>query len=61
MLPCVTLGYPKPEISWLKGDDLIKVCVCIGYSMSIDEENNYVKEKRSMSFLLIVHILVSLV
>ncbi|KAK3521965.1 hypothetical protein QTP70_020451 [Hemibagrus guttatus] len=25
VLPCVTLGYPKPEVSWLKGDDLIKV------------------------------------
>ncbi|XP_058268314.1 muscle, skeletal receptor tyrosine-protein kinase isoform X2 [Hemibagrus wyckioides] len=25
VLPCVSLGYPKPEVSWLKGDDLIKV------------------------------------
>lgn len=27
VLPCMTLGYPKPEVSWLKGDDLIKVSV----------------------------------
>ncbi|KAI2660097.1 Muscle, skeletal receptor tyrosine-protein kinase [Labeo rohita] len=25
VLPCLTLGYPKPEISWIKEDDLIKV------------------------------------
>ncbi|KAI5100042.1 muscle, skeletal receptor tyrosine-protein kinase isoform 1 precursor [Silurus meridionalis] len=25
VLPCVTLGYPKPDISWIKGGDLIKV------------------------------------
>ncbi|XP_073730080.1 muscle, skeletal receptor tyrosine-protein kinase isoform X2 [Misgurnus anguillicaudatus] len=25
VLPCVTIGYPKPEISWIKDDDLIKV------------------------------------
>uniref|UniRef100_A0A671RJD4 Muscle, skeletal receptor tyrosine protein kinase-like n=1 Tax=Sinocyclocheilus anshuiensis TaxID=1608454 RepID=A0A671RJD4_9TELE len=25
VLPCLTSGYPKPEISWIKGDDLIKV------------------------------------
>ncbi|KAK1800578.1 hypothetical protein P4O66_005788 [Electrophorus voltai] len=25
VLPCVTLGYPKPDISWIKDDDLIKV------------------------------------
>ncbi|KAJ8286358.1 hypothetical protein GJAV_G00037740 [Gymnothorax javanicus] len=25
VLPCVTLGNPKPEISWIKDDDLVKV------------------------------------
>uniref|UniRef100_A0A8C1XVN5 receptor protein-tyrosine kinase n=1 Tax=Cyprinus carpio TaxID=7962 RepID=A0A8C1XVN5_CYPCA len=25
VLPCLTSGYPKPEISWIKGDDLINV------------------------------------
>uniref|UniRef100_A0A673HXP8 Muscle, skeletal receptor tyrosine-protein kinase-like n=1 Tax=Sinocyclocheilus rhinocerous TaxID=307959 RepID=A0A673HXP8_9TELE len=25
VLPCLTLGYPKPDISWIKEDDLIKV------------------------------------
>uniref|UniRef100_A0A671PLD0 receptor protein-tyrosine kinase n=1 Tax=Sinocyclocheilus anshuiensis TaxID=1608454 RepID=A0A671PLD0_9TELE len=25
VLPCLTLGYPKPHISWIKEDDLIKV------------------------------------
>ncbi|XP_056322391.1 muscle, skeletal receptor tyrosine-protein kinase [Danio aesculapii] len=25
VLPCLSLGYPKPEISWIKEDDLIKV------------------------------------
>ncbi|NP_956202.2 muscle, skeletal receptor tyrosine-protein kinase isoform 3 precursor [Danio rerio] len=24
VLPCLSLGYPKPEISWIKEDDLIK-------------------------------------
>lgn len=26
MLPCVTLGNPKPDLTWLKDDELIKVC-----------------------------------
>uniref|UniRef100_A0A8C1GZD6 receptor protein-tyrosine kinase n=1 Tax=Cyprinus carpio TaxID=7962 RepID=A0A8C1GZD6_CYPCA len=25
VLPCLTIGYPKPGISWIKEDDLIKV------------------------------------
>ncbi|XP_072514899.1 muscle, skeletal receptor tyrosine-protein kinase isoform X1 [Salminus brasiliensis] len=25
VLPCLTLGYPKPDISWMKNDDFIKV------------------------------------
>ncbi|KAK7126172.1 hypothetical protein R3I93_021530 [Phoxinus phoxinus] len=25
VLPCLALGYPKPEVSWIKEDDLIKV------------------------------------
>lgn len=25
VLPCVTLGNPKPEVTWLKDDDLIKI------------------------------------
>ncbi|XP_057177656.1 muscle, skeletal receptor tyrosine-protein kinase-like [Triplophysa rosa] len=25
VLPCVALGYPKPEITWIKDEDLIKV------------------------------------
>ncbi|KAG7477177.1 hypothetical protein MATL_G00091250 [Megalops atlanticus] len=25
VLPCVTLGNPKPDISWIKDDDLVKV------------------------------------
>lgn len=25
MLPCITLGYPKPEVSWLKDEELIQV------------------------------------
>ncbi|XP_006626687.2 muscle, skeletal receptor tyrosine-protein kinase [Lepisosteus oculatus] len=24
VLPCITLGNPKPEISWIKGEDLVK-------------------------------------
>uniref|UniRef100_A0A3B1ITI4 receptor protein-tyrosine kinase n=1 Tax=Astyanax mexicanus TaxID=7994 RepID=A0A3B1ITI4_ASTMX len=25
VLPCITLGYPKPDISWMKNDDFVKV------------------------------------
>ncbi|KAG5834845.1 hypothetical protein ANANG_G00265910 [Anguilla anguilla] len=25
VLPCVTLGNPKPDISWIKDDDLVKI------------------------------------
>ena len=25
MLPCITLGNPKPDITWLKDDELIQV------------------------------------
>ena len=25
VLPCVTLGYPKPDITWIKDEDLVKV------------------------------------
>lgn len=29
VLPCVTLGNPKPDVTWLKDDELIKVCALI--------------------------------
>lgn len=25
VLPCVTLGNPKPDVTWLKDDELVKV------------------------------------
>lgn len=29
VLPCVALGNPKPDVSWLKDDELIQVCALI--------------------------------
>lgn len=29
MLPCVALGNPKPDVTWLKDDELIKVSALI--------------------------------